>query len=352
MRYQEVYLESIACTLPDEVVTSGEIEARLAPLYRRLRLPEGRLELMTGIRERRFWPRGLRPSEQSVASGERALQAAGIDRREIGALVHASVCRDYLEPATACGVHRRLGLPPECLVYDVSNACLGLLNGVVQVAAMIELGQIRAGLVVGTEDGRWLVESTIEDLNARDTLTRDDIKLAVASLTIGSGSAAILLAHRKLSRRGHRLLGGVAAADTSASELCHGGAEAAQGAAAKLLMTTDAEALLHAGVALARRTFPEFLREVGWSDRGPDKTFCHQVGAAHRKLLLQALELDTAIDFATVEWLGNTGSAALPTAAALGIERGHVQPGDRVAWLGIGSGINVLMLGLEWGATP
>ena len=52
------------------------------------------------------------------------------------------------------------------MIYDVSNACLGLLNGMVQVANMIELGQIRAGLVVGTECGRELVENTIAQLNS------------------------------------------------------------------------------------------------------------------------------------------------------------------------------------------
>ena len=54
MRYQNVCLESVGATLPDEIVTTAEIERRLAPLYERLRLPEGRLELMSGIRERRF----------------------------------------------------------------------------------------------------------------------------------------------------------------------------------------------------------------------------------------------------------------------------------------------------------
>ena len=110
-------------------MTSAEIEARLAPLYRRLRLPEGRLELMSGIAQRRFWPPGTLPGTKSAETAEKALHAAGIDRRHVGALVHGSVCRDFLEPATACGVHHRLGLPAECLVYDVSNACLGLLNG-------------------------------------------------------------------------------------------------------------------------------------------------------------------------------------------------------------------------------
>ncbi len=154
---------------------------------------------MTGIRERRFWPRGMLPSEKSVETGEKAIRAAGLDRRHIGALVHASVCRDYLEPATACSVHHRLGLPRDCLIYDVSNACLGVLNGMLQVANMIELGQIRAGLVVGTEGSRQLVETTIRHLNETQTLTRDDVKLAVASLTIGSASAAVLLCDRELS---------------------------------------------------------------------------------------------------------------------------------------------------------
>ena len=66
MRYQNVCIESIAYRLPDEVVTTAEIEARLAPLYRRLRLPEGRLELMTGIQSRRFWPAGTLPGEMII----------------------------------------------------------------------------------------------------------------------------------------------------------------------------------------------------------------------------------------------------------------------------------------------
>jgi 3-oxoacyl-[acyl-carrier-protein] synthase-3 len=347
MHYQNVCLESLAYTLPEEVVTSEQIESWLAPLYERLRLPAGRLELMTGIRQRRFWPRGMLPSEMSVRTAEKAILAAGIDRGEIGALIHASVCRDHLEPATACGVHRRLGLPRQCLVYDVSNACLGILNAMLQVANLIELGQIRAGLVVGTEGSRQLVETTIRHLNETTSLTRADVKLAVASLTIGSGSAAVLLCDRELSHTNHRLTSAVARANTEFSQLCHSGHDEAADSM-QPLMTTDSECLLREGVALAEEAFREFLAAADWSAADIDKTFCHQVGSAHRKLLFQALELDPAIDFGTFEFLGNTGSVALPISAAIGIERGHVRPGDRVALLGIGSGINTLMLGVEW----
>jgi 3-oxoacyl-[acyl-carrier-protein] synthase-3 len=352
MKYSNVCVEGLAYSLPEEIVTSEELEARLQPLYGRLRLPEGRLELMTGIRERRFWSPGMLPSEQSIVSANRLLDAAHFDRSQIGALIHASVCRDYLEPATACGVHHATGLPAECLVYDVSNACLGILNGMVQVANLIELGQIRAGLVVGTESARPLVENTIRTLNADTSLAREQMKLAVASLTIGSGSAAVLLTHKSLSRTGNRLLAATARAHSIGHELCRGqenvsGAAAAGGMIAPL-MQTDSERLLEQGVVAAQAAFANFLSETGWSREEISKTICHQVGSAHRKLLLKTLGLDAERDFTTYETLGNTGSVALPITLAKAIETGHLQPGERVALLGIGSGINVLMLALEY----
>jgi acyl-CoA:acyl-CoA alkyltransferase len=371
MLYQNVCLEAFAYTLPDEIVTSAEIESRLEPLYRRLRLPEGRLELMTGIAQRRFWPPGMLPSQASVATAQKALQLSHIDKQEIGALIHGSVCRDFLEPATACGVHHRLGLPNRCAVYDVSNACLGLLSGVVQAANMIELGQIRAAVVVGTESGRALVETTISHLNADTSLSRQDIKAAIASLTIGSGSAAIVLCARELSRTGNRLLGGVLRTATEHCELCQGGhsktpptdlpspaqpsagAKSAaggqdSGSAAPLLMWTDSEALMREGVAAARDAFADFLAEMRWTAADIQKTFCHQVGRAHHRLLFETLGLSQSIDYSTFEHLGNTGAVALPMTTAMGIENGHLRKDDRVALLGIGSGINVIMLGVEW----
>ena len=348
MRYQNVCLESLGYTLPEEVVSSEEIERRLAPLYQRLRLPEGRLELITGIRERRSWPARTRPGEKSAESGGRALVAAGVDPREVGCLIHASVCRDFLEPATACSVHHQLGLPPDCLVYDVSNACLGLLNAVVQVANMIELGQIKAGLIVGTEDSRPLLENTIAELNRDEKLTREQVKLAVASLTIGSGSAALLLTHREISRSKTQLEAGAAVAHTDHHALCQGGHSESAAGLSQLLMQTDSQRLMEEGLATGVATFHQFLRQAEWDVEDIQRTICHQVGGTHRKLMLESLGLSPERDFCTFPWLGNTGSVALPITLALAAENGFVQADDHVALLGIGSGINCLMLAVDW----
>ena len=341
-------VEAVCCTLPPYVVTSEEIESQLAPVYQRLGLPEGRLELMTGIRERRFWERGVLPGQISAETAELAIQASGIAREQLGCLVHGSVCRDQLEPATASGVHHAVGLPNSALVLDVSNACLGLLNGMLLLANMIELGQVSAGVIVGTEDGRGLVEGTIDSLLNNPNLTRQDVKLAFASLTIGCGSAAIVLCDRKLSRRGNRLLGGAFQAETTSHQLCAGDSNASTHGDDRPRMQTDSEALLHAGVNLAESTWMQAKQNLNWSNADVNKAFTHQVGRAHRKLLYDRLGLDPKLDFPTVEFLGNTGAAALPMTMALGIEAGHLQPGDRVALLGIGSGLNSLMLGLDW----
>ena len=348
MRFQNVCVEAFSATLPSNVVTSDEIEQQLAPIYERLRLPAGRLEMMTGIRERRFFDPGTLPGTISAITARKAVEASGIDPRYMGVLIHGSVCRDQLEPATASGVHHAVGLSNQTLVLDVSNACLGLLNGMLILANMIELGQVRAGVIVGTEDGRDLVEGTIDSLLDNPETSRKDVKLAFASLTIGSGSAAVVMCDRKLSRSGNRLLGGAYLTDTSSHELCEGGVEAQTHGDGRPRMQTDSEALLHAGVALGAKTWEAAKSTLTWTNETVNKSFSHQVGKAHRKLMYESLGLDQSLDYPTVETLGNTGAAALPMAAALGIENGHLSAGDKVAMLGIGSGLNSIMLGMEW----
>ncbi|MEM7457131.1 MAG: 3-oxoacyl-ACP synthase III, partial [Planctomycetota bacterium] len=288
MQYKNVFIESIGYTLPDETWTSDDVEQKLQPLYSRLKLPEGRLELMTGIRERRFWPKGDRPSHLSVSSCNQAIEAAGFDRSQIGCLIHGSVCRDFLEPATACTVHHQLGLRADSVIYDTSNACLGILNGMVQAANMIELGQIEAALVVGSEGGRQLVEGTIRELNTNESYTRKTVKPAFASLTIGSASCAVLLTNERLSQSRTRLLGGSARANTRYNDLCQSLNDQA-GSEMSPLMQTDSEELMKRGIETGRDNFGHLCDATGWQPEDIQRAVCHQVGVAHQRLMLESL---------------------------------------------------------------
>lgn len=345
MKFRHACIESLTAVLPDEIWSSVEIEQRLRPVYERLKLPEGRLELMTGIKARRMWAAGTRPSDASAAAGKAVLEHSAFEPEQIEAFIHCAVSRDMLEPATASFAHHKIGLGPRAQVFDLSNACLGFLNGLVTLGAMIDAGQIRCGMVVAGENGRPLVEQTLQQL-LNPALSRNDIKPFFANLTIGSGAVAAIVCHEDFLPAGnpkHRLIAGAHLAATQHSELCQG--DTADGG---LQMQTDSEQLLLAGVQVALDTWNLFEKETGWTRQTPSRFICHQVGSMHRRKLYETVGLDLSRDFSTFETLGNTGSAALPTALALAVEQGAVKAGDKVALLGIGSGINSLMLAVEW----
>lgn len=344
LRFANVALETLVAVDPPEEITSAEVEARLDPLYRRVGLAAGRLELMTGIRARRFWPQAVAPSWAAAQAGAAALAQSRIPRERIGALAHCGVCRDQLEPATAAPVHRALALPPTCQVLDLSNACLGVVNGFVWGGALIEAGLAEAVLLVSGEDGRPLLERTLRQL-LEGAHTRQSIKPFFANLTIGAGAVAAVLCHRRLAPDAPRLLAAAVETDTAACELCQGGTAGT----AELDMRTDSEALLEAGIACAARGWARFRDVTGWDGgAAPDRVICHQVGRVHERRLFAELGLDPAKSYSTFETHGNTGSVALPLTLAKAAAAGFVRPGHTVALLGIGSGLSSLMAALQW----
>lgn len=344
INYSRVCLDTIGYELPPRTVSSEHIEERLSVLYDRLRLPVGRLELMSGIRERRLWPQGTKPSHAATLAGRQVIEQAHLNPQNIECLVFTSVSRDMMEPATASFVHDKLGVSPAALVFDISNACLGFLDGMVMLANMIELGQVSNGMVVSGETAEDLLESTLVALMADTTLTRKTIKPAFASLTIGSGAVALYMRKTRKNEDRLRLVHGAWRANTTHCNLCHGG----QSGGNTVLMSTNSEELLHRGVETALATWDAFSHRDGWKASDIDRFFCHQVGSAHAKLLFEKLGLSPEKNFETLQILGNVGSVSAPITMAMAMEQGVFTSGQKGALLGIGSGIHCMMLGVEW----
>jgi 3-oxoacyl-[acyl-carrier-protein] synthase-3 len=113
-------------------------------------------------------------------------------------------------------------------------------------------------------------------------------------------------------------------------------------------MATDSVAVLRHGLELGKRTWEAFLQAMGMMPRDFDQVVCHQVGAPHRDAMLASFGLSSHQVYSTYPFLGNMGTAALPATVALADERRLLAPGRRVGLLGIGSGLNCLMLGATW----
>ncbi len=317
------------------IVTSAEFDERLEPTYRRVGLRAGLLERLVGIRERRWWAEGFSYADGAAMAGAKVLAESGIDAAEIGLMVNTSVSRAHLEPSTAVSVHHALSLSPRCLNFDVSNACLGFVNGMQIAVAMIDSGQIDYALIVNGEDARPVQEATIARLLGPDVTTAQ-VMGEFATLTLGSGAAAMVLARADRHPEGHRLVGGVTRAGTEHHGLCVGDIE---------MMRTDAKGLLEAGLDLSEALWDEAAAEFTWG-AGMDRYIIHQVSQVHTDALCSRLGIDPARVPRTFPTRGNIGPASVPF--TLANEVGELEAGERLLLMGIGSGLNASCAEICW----
>ncbi|MBF0201483.1 MAG: 3-oxoacyl-ACP synthase III [Desulfamplus sp.] len=350
MRYSKVFIDTIAYEMAPHKVTTDEIEAKLQPFYDAVGFQAGQLASLTGIQERRYWDIEHSLAGGSARAGAKAIEAACIKPDQIDAVVFCGVGRDGFEPATACGVADALGVNPKAHVYDVSNACLGVITGMVTAADAIELGHIRSALVVSCETARQIIDSTIQEINEQKSVPF--YKNTIATMTGGSGAVAVLLTDGTLGNDHidrHALLGGTVRQASRFHKLCTWTFdEPGMPTHAKVRMRTNAQGVLENGLTLSKETYGQFKRELDIEEGKPDKFICHQVGSTHQKMVQQLLNIDPAKDYATYQYLGNMGSVSLPMTAAIADEKGFLQRGDYVGFMGIGSGLNCLMMAVAW----
>ena len=399
MKYSRVYMESIGYELPPVTVTSSDLESRLQPMYDALHIHQGQLESLTGINERRWWETGYLLSDGAAAAARKAVKQSNVRLADIETLIYTGVCRENFEPATACAVAAKLGIREDAHIYDLSNACLGVFNGMIDIANKIELKQIRAGMVVSCETSREIVDTMIQHM--LDNHHMEAFNKSLATLTGGSGAVAVLMTDGSFDNdQTHRLLGAVTQSAPQHHKLCRWGIDMSPAALGQLMlspekllatidqmtdptvlssalrsmmtsekipgvlanimpteklpqvvtefMSTDSVGVLTHGVKLGVKTWGVFLDKMGWAREQVDKVICHQVGSGHRDTILKELGIDAAKDFSTYRYLGNIGTVSVPLTAAIAQQRNFFKPNDRVSFLGIGSGLNCMMLGWEW----
>jgi len=135
----------------------------------------------TGIHERRFAGEGETTSTMSEAAGRQACERAGVDPKDLDAIIVGTLTPDYPLPSTACLLQGRLGAT-KAMAMDVSAACTGFLYGTHLAEALIGCGKAEKVLVIGAE-----------------TLSRViDFKDRTSCILFGDAAgAAVLMPHEK-----------------------------------------------------------------------------------------------------------------------------------------------------------
>lgn len=338
MLFQHVAIAGLAHIDAPRRLSSAEINERLRPTLERLGIRIDVLGEVAGIHSRYLWEDDVQASDVATLAGVKALADAGIDPDKVGLLVNTSVSRDYLEPSTASIVSGNLGLPDTCQNFDVANACLAFINGMDIASRMIERGEIDYALIVDGETADLAYEKTLERLTREDA-TEEQFRNELATLTLGSGAAAMVLARAELAPGAPRYRGGVTRAATEWNKLCRGNLDG---------MVTDTRTLLVEGIKLSQKTFGAAKQALGWVAEELDQFVIHQVSKVHTAAFTKAIGIDPKKVLTIFGEHGNIGPASVPIVLSKLREMGRLKKGDRVALLGIGSGLNCSMAEVVW----
>lgn len=338
MLFKNVAIAGLAHIDAPIILTSDQINIELKATMDRLGIKTDVLQDIAGIKARRMWDGNLQASDVASMAAEKALLDAGVDRSKIGLLVNTSVSRDFLEPSTASIVSGNLGLGDNCLNFDIANACLAFMNGMDIAGRMLERGEIDYALVVDGETANMVYEKTLERMKSKD-LTEEQFRNELASLTLGCGAAAMVLTRVELVPDAPRYRGGVSRSATEWNTLCRGNLDR---------MVTDTRMLLIEGMKLATKTFAAARLAMGWAVEELDEFVVHQVSRVHTDTMIKAFGIDPKKVLTIFADHGNIGPASVPIVLSKLKEMGRLKKGQRIALLGIGSGLNCSMAEVVW----
>lgn len=277
----------------------------------------------TGIRFRHIAGDGETTASLATEACRRALEAAGVDAREIDLIVLATATPDQTFPASATKVQAALGID-DCIAFDVAAVCSGFLYALSVADSMIRCGSARTALVIGSE-----TFSRILDWEDRTTCVLFGDGAGAVVLRAEEGESGILASALHADGRHNGLLyvdGGPSTTETVGKVRMKG-----------------SEVFRHAVTNLAS-VMGEVLDLAGLTTTDIDWVVPHQANARILDATARKLGLPPEKVITTVAQHANTSAASVPLALDLAVRDGRIKRGDLVVLEAMGGGFT-------WGAS-
>lgn len=248
----------------------------------------------------------------AVEAAKKAIDKAGIDKNQIGAIIVATQTPDYIFPSAACLVQKELGLDEEVTAFDLSAACTGFLLSLGVAKGLLPGLKKKYALVIGSEQ-----LSKILDYEDRSTciLFGD-----------GAGAAIIEAADKAFSQKSW------ARGDSSALS-CFGPGNND----AKLQMKGNdvfkfAVTALHQGIE-------EILQEENLTMDDIDYCICHQANARIIGHVQKKYPGHEDKFYMNIQNYGNTSAASIPIVLDELVEAGKLKEGMKIVCVAFGAGL-------------
>ncbi|MFN8458259.1 MAG: beta-ketoacyl-ACP synthase 3 [Anaerolineae bacterium] len=308
--------------IPETVVTNDDL-AKL------IDTSDEWIRSRTGISERRFAAKDESTASMAIIAAQRALDEARIAPSTVDMIIVATFSPEHLFPSTACLVQDAIGAT-HAGAFDLSAACAGFVYALSMGSAVIQAGQAKVVLVIGSE-----TVSRLLDTHDRTTypLFGDGAGAVVLQAHDTPGVLATVLGpmapgrNTSRFRRGSKLPASHETVDQHLHAIRMNGREVYR-FATRVMSSATKQACEKAGVA---------LDEV-------NLLIPHQANMRIIESASKNLKIGEEKIFTNLDRYGNTSAASIPIALCEAIEAGRVQNKDKLVMVGFGGG-------LTWGAT-
>lgn len=310
--------------LPEGVISNADLE-------RMVETSDDWITSRTGIRERRR----ARPDEYTstfaVAAARSALEAAGVDAKDLDLVLCATVCPDMTLPSTACFIQAELGAT-RAASFDLTAACSGFLYGLTIADKFVSSGDSRHVLVIGAE-----LLTRYVDYTDRSTC-----------VIFGDGAGAAVVSRVD---EGRGILASRIRSDGTLAEYLF-----TPGGGTRHPATHDSidenlhfikmrgNELFKVAVRSMYDVSTEVLDSVKMTPNDIDLFIPHQANQRITNAVAERLQIPDEKIYANIARVGNTSSASIPIALDECVRAGRLAPGDVVMMTAFGAGVT-------WGST-
>lgn len=331
-KFNNVKIAAIAAAVPKEIVKVTDFADRFGLDYVQ------KFSESTGVNEFRRTSVHQTASDLCYAAAESIMLNKEVDREDIGLLLFVAHSTDYRRPATACVLHKRLGLSKDCAAFDINLGCSAFVYGLQIACSMIENSDIKKALVL-------VGESLTKMVNPQDK--------SVAML-FGDGGAAILLEKTdeeseisgllKTDGVGYRAIiapaGGFRNLNASNEDMVW-----PDGNIRNLYNTImQGEDVFAFTISAVPKTIKEFLSKTETTVDDYDCLAFHQANQFIQKMLCKKVKCDSAKMPLCLDRFGNPSAPAIPMVIC--DTYGNDDQNKDIKFLMCGFGV-----GLSWGVT-
>jgi len=307
--------------LPPRRLTNADLVAELAS--QGIESSDEWIVERTGIRARHFADAGVFSSDLALVAARNALQAAGVDAKDLDLIIVATSTPDMVFPSTACILQNKLG-NHGAPAFDVQAVCCGFIYALTLADAMIRTGAAKKALVVGAE-----VFSRILDFKDRTTC-----------VLFGDGAGAVVL---QASRTPGILATDIHADGRHVDILCVPGHVCAGQILGDPLLRMDGQAVFKLAVGVLDEAARAVLAKAGMAASEVDWLVPHQANIRIMQSTARKLKLPMDKVVVTVDQHGNTSAASVGLALDSAVRSGQVQSGQTLLLEAVGGGFT-------WGA--